>query len=375
LNVGIFGSGVVGSAILQDCINNQRISKIFVYDKSKARINQLRNKFRTDKCEFKAMDFTKEETDISELDLIFGALPGVMGLKFMKWTIQKGVNVVDVSFTPEDPLQLDKLSKDASVTVIPDAGFAPGFTNLIVGDYYFNEFNRLNEVKIYVGALPEQPESPLMHTITWSVPDFVEEYTRPARIIQDGKVISVEPLSTIEKVEIKGLGRFEAFYSDGLRTLLHTVKVQSMAELTLRFKGHLQIMKILKALGLLSDEEIRVNSREVKPKSVLTKLLEKYKKDNIRDFIVMQIEAQGVINNTESTKSMLMIGKFDEENNISAIGISTGYSATAFGQLILEKRIREYGVIPPEIVAKEKENVTFIKNYLSKHKTIEIMEK
>ncbi|MGQ4834629.1 MAG: saccharopine dehydrogenase family protein [Candidatus Asgardarchaeia archaeon] len=370
MEVGIFGAGVVGTSILYDILLDSRVSKVFVFDIDIDKLNALKKRFNTDKCEFIKADFQKDKINIENLDVAFGALPGSLGYKFMKWCISKGINLVDVSFMPEDPMTLNDSAKDSGVIIVPDAGIAPGLTNLLVGHFYFNVFDELQNVRIYVGALPEKPTPPLMHTITWSVPDFLDEYVRLARIIRDGLVAFLDPLSEIEKVTIPNVGEFEAFYSDGLRTLLQTLKIPNMAELTLRYNGHLAIMKTLDELDLLSDERISVNGCEVSPKELLSKVLEKYKSTTVSDKLVLLIEAKGTIMTSFESRSISMIANFSEKMNLSAIGTTTGFTASAIGRLILDKKIKEAGVMPPELIAKKQENVEFVISHLKTFENI-----
>ena len=364
MNVGIFGAGVVGTAILYDSILDKSISKIYVIDINEEKLKNLKKQFPSDKCEYIKADFQSNKIDVENLDLVYGALPGFLGYKFMKWCISKGFNLVDVSFMPENPMTLDTMAKDAGIAVVPDAGVAPGLSNLIVGHLYFNIFAELHKVMIYVGALPEKPVPPLMHTITWSVPDFIEEYVRPARAIRDGKVVFVDPLSEIIDYRIENIGEFEAFYSDGLRTLLGTIKVPNMAELTLRYKGHLAIMQTLDNVGLLSEEILDLGECKISPKEFLSKIFERYKDPSTPDKLILSVEASGKVNEEEKREKIIMIAGFYTCKRLSAISTTTGFTASAIGKLILENRIKEQGIIPPELIAKTKNNFEFVVNHL-----------
>ena len=72
---------------------------------------------------------------MQSFDLVVTAVPGFMGYKTLEAVIDAGKNVVDISFFPEDVLQLDKLAKKKNVTVITDCGVAPGVSNFIIGRY------------------------------------------------------------------------------------------------------------------------------------------------------------------------------------------------------------------------------------------------
>jgi saccharopine dehydrogenase-like NADP-dependent oxidoreductase len=73
-----------------------------------------------------------------------------------------------------------------------------------------------------VGGLAKNP-LPLGYDITGS-PESPDEYTRKAGIVRKGQTVEVEALNGVQEVEFPGVEKLEAFYTDGLRTLLHTTK-------------------------------------------------------------------------------------------------------------------------------------------------------
>ena len=54
-----------------------------------------------------------------------------MGFDTMKRVILAQKNIVDISFYPEDPFELDKLAKENNVIAVMDCGVAPGMGNII----------------------------------------------------------------------------------------------------------------------------------------------------------------------------------------------------------------------------------------------------
>ena len=124
------------------------------------------------------------------------------------------------------------------VTAITDAGIAPGLSNLIFGRV-LSEFDRVDSAKCFVGGLPQNPRLPWLYNSVFSPMDVVEEYTRPARLVKNGKIITKLAMTEIEPIEFKKIGILDAFNSDGLRSLLD-MPIPDMVEKTLRFPGHIQ---------------------------------------------------------------------------------------------------------------------------------------
>ncbi len=221
--------------------------------------------------------------------LVATALPSRIARGFIEKFLDKGISVVDVSFIDFDPYELDEICRYKRSYYIVDAGFAPGSPNLVVGKIY-HDLGDLDYVRIYVGGIPIEPIPPIGYQITWSPEDLIEEYIRPARIVFDGKIKVVDPLWKIVDVEIPNMGSYEGFYSDGLRTLLRNVRAKEMYEITIRYKGHLTAMKILRDLGFFSKEQLEINDSKIEPFRFTAKLFEKVLRQTIPDKAILYID-------------------------------------------------------------------------------------
>jgi lysine 6-dehydrogenase len=225
-------------------------------------------------------------------DAVATALPGQIGFEAVAHLAKNGFNVVDVSFFPEDPLALNEIALKSKVSIVVDAGIAPGLSNILVG-----RGHRLVKGKnaiIYVGGITREPDTPLGIAATWSVEDLLEEYVRPARLKRDGKVIRLDPLWSEEgRITIEGVGELEYFPTDGLRTLLYSLKdIPNLAEYTLRWPGHLDFMRNLAKLGFLSSNSLNVHGCPISPRSCLARVLENYV-SNKEDLVVLRVVVEG----------------------------------------------------------------------------------
>ncbi|WP_456421411.1 saccharopine dehydrogenase C-terminal domain-containing protein [Thermococcus sp.] len=325
MKVLILGAGNVGKAIAWDLRDE---FNVHVADLSGDRLRAV-SEFATP-IKLDASRFDKLVEVIRGFELVIGALPGRFGYSAIKAAIKAGVDMVDVSFMPENPLELREEAENAQVTVIFDAGFAPGLSHILMGRIW-NELDDMSEGYIYVGNLPREPRPPLYHRITWSPKDFIEEYTRPARVIRRGEVRAVDPLSEIKAVEIEG-STFEAFPSDGLRSLLESVRVDKLEEWTLRWPGHLEKVKVLRELGFFKPEHVD------KTLDVITPLMTY----DSPDFSVMRVVGR------EPGKEMSYT-LLDGEREFTSMARVTGYTASAIARLVAEGSCI-FGVIPPEIL-------------------------
>ncbi len=275
--------------------------------------------------------------------LAVGALPGSLGYRFIRTCIKAGIHVVDVSYMPEDPLKLHDAARASGVAVIPDAGFAPGLTNFLVG-LGVSKSGVVDDVKIYVGGLPAEPIPPLGYAATWSIDDLIEEYSRPVRIWCHGKLKVVEPLSGLEVVDVPGVGRLEAFYTDGLRTLLKTVshKVHGcMWEKTLRYPGHAERILLLKELGFFDEVYVEVGGARVRIRDVTSAVLSRVLRKPVPDLVAMRLQV-------DNGGWMLVLRKGG--GMLSAMAWAVASMAVSATFLLLDGHLDSKGVIPPEML-------------------------
>jgi saccharopine dehydrogenase-like NADP-dependent oxidoreductase len=168
-------------------------------------------------------------------------------------------------------------------------------------------------------------------------------------IVKNGKVVQVEPLSGLEEIDFPGVGRLEAFYTDGLRTMLYTVKTREMWEKTLRYPGHADKIKLLKALGFLDSETVEVSGTKIEPREVTARLFEKkLKRPDVRDIVVMLIKVNGKKDGKKIEHVYTVLDHYDKVRQVTSMARTTAYTASIVAQLLALKGIEETGVIPPE---------------------------
>lgn len=345
MKVLVLGAGNIGKAVAWDLRDE---FDVYVGDFSEERLMAVSGFAGTIKVN--ASNFEELVRTIKDFELIVGALPGRLGYQTVRAAIEAGVDLVDVSFMPENPLELRDEAEKAQVTVIFDAGFAPGLSHMLMGRIW-NELDDMNEGYVYVGGLPKEPRPPLYYRITWSPKDLIEEYTRPARVIRDGYVTQVDPFERIESVAV-GDFKFEAFLSDGLRSLLESVRAEKLEEWTLRWPGHLEKMKVLRELGFFKEEHVEETLEVITP-------LMAYESP---DFSIMQVFGRGTMDGEPKEIGYLL---YDEEKDgLTSMARVTGFTAAIVARLVAEQNCI-FGVIPPEILGMRIDTFTRITEELA----------
>ena len=352
----VLGAGLVGSVIAKDLAIDHKVT---VVDKSKEKLEKI-NHLNTICCDISNTEYLNNI--ISKFDLVIGAVPGFMGYKMMLDVINAKKNIVDISFFPEDPFKLDKIAKKKGVIAIMDCGVAPGMSNIILGHHNLNM--QINNYECLVGGLPERREWPYEYQAVFSPIDVIEEYIRPARFVQNSKIITKEALSDTELIQFEEIGSLESWNSDGLRTLIHTMThIPNMIEKTLRYPGTVEYLKVLKATGFFSYEEVQVNNLKIRPIDLTSKLLfPKWEmKPGDRDFTVMRIIIEGKEKNQDIIYKYELLDRY--QNNTISMARTTGYTCSAVANLIIEKKYKKTGISPPEYLG---EHFEYVNKYLKK---------
>lgn len=312
---------------------------------------------------------------VEPFDLVIGAAPGFMGYRVVEEVIKAKKNIVDISFFPEDSLTLDTLAKEKGVTAIVDCGVAPGMCNTLLG-YHYKRMN-VQSYLCFVGGLPFEREFPFQYKAPFSPIDVIEEYTRPARYVENFVEKILEPLSEPEYVHFDGIGTLEAFNTDGIRSLIQTIQIPNIKEKTLRYPTHIEYIKVLKAAGFFSHEEIQVGNQKIRPIDLTNTLLfKKWKLEpDESEFTVMRVIIEGIENQEKVKYTYNLLDIYDVPTATSSMARTTGYTATAAADMFLEGKFVLKGIIPPEYLGFDETAFKYILDYLAERNVIYNVEK
>ena len=360
MNITVLGAGLVGSAIIRD-LAADRDFRVKAVDVDGERLQRLERQVPVQTVVADCSRTDEVKRLVEDADLVVNALPGFLGFQTFRAVIEAGKSLVDIAFFPEDPLTLDELARERGVVAIPDCGVAPGMSNVLVG-YAAHRLERVNKVRIYVGGLPVVRRWPYEYQAVFSPADVIEEYTRPARLVEHGKVVVREALSEVELVDFPEIGTLEAFNTDGLRTLIHTIPAPDMREKTLRYPGHAEKMRLLRESGFFETEPIEIGGIKVRPREVTSRLLFPLweMKEGDEDITVMRIVVEGEQAGRRILYRYELLDWYDSDTGIHSMARTTGYTATTTVRLLARGLYDRKGVSPPEFLGKDARCVEFL---------------
>lgn len=363
MKIAILGAGMVGKTMAIDLCEMHNVTSFDISSNSLEQLKLKNSTINTVKADLS--DFSNYATLLHDFDYVITAVPGFMGYKALEAVINAKKNVADISFFPEDAFALDNLAKENNVTAIVDCGVAPGMSNYILG--YHNSSINIEDFECMVGGLPKHRVKPFEYKAPFSPIDVIEEYTRPARLMVNGKIVTKPALTEVEYIDFDQVGTLEAFNTDGLRSLLFTMNIPNMREKTLRYPGHTNLIKSLIKGGFFSTEKISFNGMEISPLDFSSAvLINQWKsKPDEEEFTIMRIKLTGKDKNQKQTTFIYDL--FDTNDTItqtSSMSRTTGFTCTATLNLIMNGMFTKKGVFPPENVGCYPNCFNFVMQYL-----------
>ena len=357
----ILGGGLVGQAM---AIDLQKKYHTIVVDINQDALKALNTDYGIETIIADISDAETLTKIITDCDIVIGSVPGHIGLKMLENVIRAGKDIVDISFFPEDPFQLDELAKENNVTAVVDCGVAPGMSSIILG--YHNAQMSVNKFECYVGGLPEKREWPWEYKTVFPPLECIEEYIQSARIVENNRLIVKEALSEPEPIEFPEIGMLEGLNSDGLRTLIKTMDIPNMIEKTMRYPGITEYVRALRDTGFFSYNEVQVGKNLIRPIDLTAALLfPKWKiQPGEADITAMRLIISGKENGQAKTYTYSLLDRFDSETNTTSMARTTGYTCTAVADLILSEKYNRKGILPPEYIGEDVYNYDYIRNYL-----------
>ena len=348
MRTAVLGSGLMGSVIAWDLARSKEVDEVVVADIDEAKLRAVRKRTPGKKLAVEPFDIKDKKKDVAFLrgfDVAVSALPhGVVHTSDLA-AVEAGAKMVNIAFEDEQ-MSLDSEARKKGAVLIPGCGLAPGLGGILLA-HALRELGGGDEGHILVGGLPQDPRPPFGYKLVFSIVGLLREYIEDARVYRNGKLVKVRPFSTVETVDFPSpIGTLEAFCTDGLASLVYTMKgMRVMDEKTLRWPGHAEKMNLLMESGFFSREKVMAGGVEVAPLEVSWAILgRKLAEGDPRDLTVMRVVAKG----KRGGITYDMIDRYDEDNGVTSMGKTTGYTASIAAQMLGAGKVAGKGVIPPE---------------------------
>jgi len=354
----VLGAGLQGSACAYDLLQNDDVTEVRLADLHTDHVADFLAPYSGKRLIPTPLDVRDHDAVgalMREADAVMSAIPYYFNLSLAAQAVAAGVHFCDLGGNTEIVFAqkaMDHEAREKGITVIPDCGLAPGMVN-ILAEYGISRLDAVDEVKILVGGLPQDPEPPLNYQIVYSLEGVLDYYTTLSWIIRNGVRTQVKALSEREFVLFPApVGELEAFHTaGGLSTMAfrYEGKIPSMEYKTLRYPGHAAIMEAIRDLGLLDQEPVEVKGGRVAPRDVAVATMgPRLTKPGGHDLVALRVSVRGTKSGRPQQVGWEMVDFFDEAHGISAMMRTTGYSLSVTGQMQARGEIGVKGVHTPD---------------------------
>ncbi len=353
----VLGAGRMGLGAVHDLVSQPDVTGVTVADYDLTKAAAIAERY-SQKASAAQIDCNDHAAVVALMRGHASAISCVnywLNERLARAAIEAGTNFCDLGGNNEvvdAELALDGEARAAGVNIIPDCGLAPGMVAVLVA-HQARQFEargeRINEIHIRVGGLPQDPKPPLDYQLVFSVEGLINEYIEPARIIRDGKVAIVESMTELESLTFPApFGEMEAFQtSGGTSTLVETFlgRVSVLDYKTIRYPGHCDKFRAMIDVGLCSSVPIDVDGIAVAPRRLLGELLVKNLPHDEPDVVLVRVETSG---GDGKRVRYDIIDRSDPETGLSAMMRTTAFPASIVALMMARNQTASKGALPQE---------------------------
>jgi saccharopine dehydrogenase-like NADP-dependent oxidoreductase len=339
----ILGAGKIGRMIARLLMDSGDYD-VLVGDVSETALTRIAKLTGADVCVVDATNPADVKKALQGRDTVLSALSYHHNPAVAQAALEIGASYFDLT---EDVATSDAVAAIAEKAApgqvfMPQCGLAPGFISIVAYDL-INWFEKVETVKMRVGALPQFPTGELKYNLTWSTDGLINEYCNPCEAIHAGKKIDVLPLEGLEHFSLDGV-RYEAFNtSGGLGTLCDTLagRVRELNYKTVRYVGHCDQMKLL-------VDELRLGEHREQFKEILERAIPVTFQDVVVTFCTVTGWRKGLLVQKSDARKIYHQKIGDEL--WSAIQITTAAGVCAVLDLFVSGRLPNRGLLKQEQV-------------------------
>ncbi|HMQ05513.1 MAG TPA: saccharopine dehydrogenase C-terminal domain-containing protein [Pyrinomonadaceae bacterium] len=357
MKILVLGAGRMGHGAAFDLIHNSPgVQAVTVADFDLKKAMAVAEKVSTARIDAHHID-AANQSDVARLmsghDAAISCVNYWYNESLSRAAIETGTHFCDLggnNYVVDSQLAMDEEAKAAGINVIPDCGLAPGMVS-ILAMHGAAAFDRLDEVHIRVGGLPQNPQPPLDYQLVFSVEGLINEYVEVARVIRNGKITEVPSMTELERIEFEGFPPLEAFQTSGGTSTLPDTFLGKIGELdykTIRYAGHCEKFKAMIDLGLCSSDEIVADYQKVTPRKVFGELLQKHLPADGPDYVLVRLEFVGQKDGGPKTIRYDIVDKQDEQTGLSAMMRTTAFPASIIAQMMAKGDVLMRGATPQE---------------------------
>jgi len=378
------GSGKMGSAVAWDLARNSKVGEVGIIGITGRRENTLEKTkkwINSDKIILHAIDVNNREETMKlmkQYDVGAITLPNrKCSYKVVDMAIEAGLNIVDIleeyhrkpdkyeveGLEIPNGMTLDEYGESLhqkaiknEVTFIDGMGFAPGLTNITLGEG-IKKMDQADSAIARCGGIPAKEfayKHPLKYMITWAFEHVLREYMIKVDVIKNGKIVEANAMDDLEKFRFNQLGKDEELtcaITPGMPSFLYTrTQLRECVEKTIRWPGHWEGAEVLKECGMLDSTPIEFKETKISPREFLSHIMTPKLQplEGETDVCVMWNTVTGIKDGQKMRIDYYMWEEIDIENGISAMGRVTAFLEAIATVMLGKGEITKKGIVAPE---------------------------
>ena len=343
MKILVLGAGRMGYGAVYDLVRQPDVERVTLADAIAERAHRVAAAVGNQKAYPLQLDVTNQKAAVEAMrghDAVLSCVVYKLNVGLARAAVEARTNFCDLGGNNDvvaAELALDTLARNAGINIIPDCGLAPGMVAMLVA-HAAARLQRLEEIHIRVGGLPQDPQPPLDYQLVFSVEGLINEYIEPARIIRDDQITTVDSMTELEEIEFPPpFGKLEAFQTSGGTSTLPDTFLGNVGQLdykTIRYRGHCDKFKTMIDLGLCSGEA----------RKMFSELLVRNLPADEPDVVLVRVEVSG------GGKKLRydIIDRFDEQTGLSAMMRTTAFPASIVALMMARGQTQSKGALPQE---------------------------
>jgi lysine 6-dehydrogenase len=353
MRILILGMGLMGPTIAKDCAEDPDVTRVTGADIDMAKLEESAkyvNNSKFDITELSVLDHDKLVETMKDYDLVIHGTAARFSMNALKAAMEAKINLVDLAGGgyPQEGEIYEEVKK-AGITAIPGCGIDPGLIDVLSGQAV-DILDKAESVMFACGGLPKDPKPPLDYKIVFG---GTKMPVRPGLVpmIEKGKQVQMDRYSEVEDILVEGIKPMEAFtdgYPSSLLKLCIEKGVQNFRGKTIRYEGFVDKILFLDDLGLIGTDPVDYEGKEVVPRELFHKIIYPLVKFDTekgdRDLTVLFVRVEGIKDGNETSISYEMVDYYDEENGVTSMAKTTGFSAALMARMLGRGAITKKGI-------------------------------
>ena len=357
----VLGSGLMGPAAAYNAMIDPDVTKVTLCDLSQQQLDvayaKLLGMEGGDKLTTVKLDLGDRAATtqlMAGFDVVVAALPKEAIPLGIRAAVAAKTPLVDLSWPlPELVEEVKQHVEAEGGLVIPGCGVEPGLTE-IVARYLAEKLDRIDELHIKCGGIPEKPAPPLGYKIVFGGRQLPLREGE-ALICRNGELETVPRYSGAHPVHFSGVGECEAWQEGFMPWLMELDVLKDLklgTQMTVRWPGYAEKVTVLRDLGMFSLDPIDVDGVQVAPKALLDALLYPHVKmdEGEIDITCFRVEAIGEKKGRRRKFKVEMVDRYDGELDFTSMARTTAMTGAIVARMIARGDVKARGFVTPEKV-------------------------